>query len=680
MSQEGSETLSLPSPTRLLSHTHSRFEPDPIILSLSTNVLIARDLTQNSTDLEVRLRKGKFRPESAGFIDQNIVGSQSWNPFGFDQQRDVLFKGTNIVPLSNTTILTISFRADNCFDPRGDEVVTITLDGDFVLADHQLLVVSTGSFVVKEDDAHATRRLAGLLMSVLVTVLLVTAAILGNPGISIIIFSEFQLTNVIGRQSCSRGNIATYFEDAFWVVTPSLKTPSFAFDPHFGVILVHSIVGVAFFLLFVGASRARKKVRLYFPAFPLGCGFLLFIGGSNSAWSSAVHGENPGVGAGSMVLWVIFFLGFGLTVWRIRSPRGLVFLKYNGGVVATLLRGTHSPLHLREKYSIMVDFWHEDHVMFTSPLHIAHLSISSILSAFAWSSTLGCFPVLGVQLSWQAVVFLGSLFARPARSMFHNALLTLHAIIPLATIVAQLLSLDCLGNRSTLSLGFSEALTVAVFVAYIASGVLQVVAAILERSLRLHAEQEAKDIANKHRRIMFFLEQGSGSSAVVAGKLPPIAHHQIIPRLVDPDWRSRRHQETFSFPHLKQTVEGEAWINRPKAITTSQLPLQPEETGAHWSPGSKQHDAARESQGPTMWTTIDVEVPAKREEEIEMEADTIQKNRLAASDVRALPPLTSQVQLGGTPALISSQAHETVSRCPKCRRWMLIQDGCPTCR
>ncbi|CUF82238.1 membrane-associated protein, putative, partial [Bodo saltans] len=381
---------------------------------------------------------------------------------------------------------------------------------------------------------------------------------------------EFQMINVIGRQSCSRGIIAAYFDDSFWVVTPTMKATSFIDDDDlgadFGVILVHTIFAVLFFAVVVIASRLRKRVRMLFPSLPLGVVYILFIGATNAAWRSAILSDKPGPAVGSMVLWVVFFLAIGATVWRIRSPRGLLFLRYHRGLFSWVLRGTHSPLQLRGKYSLMIDLWHENFVEFASPIHLLHLSISSIVCAFSSGSPLLCFPVLGTQMVWQSLVFLMTLFSLPGRSPFQNSLLILHSLMPLFLIAAATLSLDCLMAKNFY---LAEWFTVITLVGYFLSAVLQVWMSFVERRYRADVERELKDITAKHRRIVFFMDDAGLTDQ--RDRLPPISKHFITPKLIDPDWRSKRHKDMFSFPLLRETDarEGDAWSSALTGMTAA---------------------------------------------------------------------------------------------------------------
>lgn len=518
----------------------------------------------------------RWRPETVPFIDQSMSGTQSWNPFGFDAQKEVLFAGVTLPPIMTNpfSVLQIRLRQDQCLDVRYDEDVFVVVSTDFMQpadgsatfrdgADTQVVV----AFTIRESPTHATRRKIGLAVSIVVTILLIISGLLGNWGVSLLTFCEFQIVNVIGRQSCSRGVIAAYFEDAFWVVTPTLKAAAFSgnsseLGEDFGVVLVHTVFAVLFFTTVVIASRLRKRVRMLFPSLPLGVVYILFIGATNAAWRSVIiHPENPGTATGAMVLWVVFFLALGATVWRIRSPRGLLFLRYNRGLFSGVLRGIHSPLQLRGKYSLMIDLWHESFVEFASPIHLLHLSFSSIVCAFSSGSPLLCFPVLGTQLVWQSLVFLMTTFSQPGRSPFHNALLMLHSAMPLFLLAAATLSLDCLVSKNFY---LAEWFTVITLCGYFISAVLQVWMSFVERRYRADVEAEFNDISTKHRRIVFvgLTEQQD--------KLPPISKHFVAPRLVDPDWRSKRHQDMFSFPLLRKVgTDGDVWSSPLTGMTVA---------------------------------------------------------------------------------------------------------------
>jgi hypothetical protein len=536
------------------------------------------DFAVDDVVLSVSLNGSKWRAETIPFIDQAMSGTQSWNPFAFDAQKEVSFAGVALTAQHHFQQLEIFLRKDVCIDVRGDELVVIVLGTDYFQPLNDSATYDQGakaqlvvSFMITENPTHTTRRRVGLAISIIVTVLLIGSGLLGNPGISLLTFCEFQLINIIGRQSCSRGVIAAYFDDAFWVVMPTLKSAAFdseSLGSDFGVILVHTIVALLFFSVFVIASRLRKRVRMLFPSLPLGLVYILFIGATNAAWRSAIHSQKPGPAVGSMILWTLYFLAVAATVWRIRSPRGLLFLRYHRGLFSTLLRGTHSPLQLRGKYSLMIDLWHESFVQFASPIHLLHLSISSIVSAFSSGSPLLCFPVLGTQLVWQSLVFLMTLFALPGRSPFHNGLLVLHASMPLLIIVAGMGSLDCLQAKHFF---LSEVLTILSLVGYFLSAMLQLWMSFVERRYRVGVEQELKDITAKHRRIVFFMDDVKSTDQ--RERLPPISRHFIPPKMVDPDWRSKRHQDMFSFPMLKEggyngdVDDGDAWSSRQTGTT-----------------------------------------------------------------------------------------------------------------
>lgn len=151
----------------------------------------------------------------------------------------------------------------------------------------------------------------------------------------------------------------------------------------------------------------------------------------------------------------------------------------------------------------MIDFWHESHLRFASPVHLAHLSISAILSAFSWNTSLVCFSITGIQLAWQMAVMLVVLATLPGRSRFHNGLLVVHSAVPLGVLGAQLLSLNCdesASHKGRTLMNVAEALVILALSLHLASAVLQLLSAVVEQQFNREAERVANAIAQKHRR------------------------------------------------------------------------------------------------------------------------------------------------------------------------------------
>jgi hypothetical protein len=506
-----------------------------LVVPNSRGGLTSAMIQEGSAKILAVLKRATWNFKSAPFIDRQITGSEVSSPFGWNEQKEATFAGIEVVP-GNRSAMLITLKPNVCY--QAEEIITFDVPPHFTTAG----VTLRAKLSISGSSSKTDRRAFAISTMTITIFLLMLSALLGNQGAAVLMFMEIQVTTVLGSQSCSRANIRDYYDAVSWIVAPTAGATAFSFDAHFGVVLLHSILSVGFFIGYVMVCRMRKRARLFFPSLPLTFGYLTIIGATSHAWLDVLNDVNPlGWRVISILGWLAFVGGVVLTVLRIRSPRGLQFLAY-AGAWKTVLSGTYFPQQLRSKYALLADMWNVEYMQYSSPVHLLHLSLTTVISAMSRTTIVGCFVVLSLQLTWQLVIMLLIVWNRPGRSLFHNAILITQACNQLLIVIVQVVSLDCGGSFPD-NVNAAETIVCISMMLYLILAAAACIGIYHERGHRVRTQREAQDAEYKVREETLMLHANTSLSAIefVRRKgegfpiLPNIKFHETNPRVSTDD-------------------------------------------------------------------------------------------------------------------------------------------------
>ena len=631
--------------------------------------ITAKLIHNGPTSILAVLKRSTWQYKAVPFIDQQIFGSEFESPFGWNEQKEATFDSVQYIP-GNQSVIRILLKANVCYEAA--ETLTLVASSQFTTASGSL----SSTIQISGSSIASTRHVIAIVTIVLTMLLLTISAFLGNQGVAVLMFMEMQVTTVLGSQSCSRANIRDYYSAIFWIVTPTKFASVFSFDPHFGVVLLHCILPVACFSAYVMVCRMKKRARLFFPSLPMTFGYLTIIGATSHAWLDIVHAEyHVGWRIFSVIAWLLFVGAVALSVYRIRSPRGLQFLSYSG-TWKLILSGTYFPQQLRSKYALLTDMWNEEYMQYSSPVHLLHLSTTTVISALSWSTVAGCFVVLSLQLTWQLVIMLLIFWNRPGRSLFHNVILITQACNQLLIVIAQVISLDC-GGRYPTNVDVAEGIVLLTLLLHFLLAAAVCIGIRYERGHRIKTQLEAQQAAYKLREETLMLQGGVSSTrsndvAIKRGfpVLPNIKYHEMNPRvstdasLVVTERQKRLAEDNFINPSNSAAV------------------VHPTTSGTYFSSSAQRAESVEMKEMSAfvrsrLWKEVSLEEEARQVEEMD-------RNVVASAQAPIVPLAVAlqKLQPGGIPFQVQpTRAAPAVqgSRCRRCLQRLSASGVCSNC-
>ena len=494
-----SATLTPPSRTPQQTTTPSQTPLLPFSLQVLTTVDIAAVHSANTTAIiEITSASGdvggavSWARDYAPFILQNMQGSDSRNPFGFDGRLEALVGDASVDDSGRRLLL--KFRRDTCYEPSSPsgETVSISFPAKAFVPPRAGVVVQ----LEFRQPVTVTREVVGLVIVIALLLLALASMVWGNVALGLHNIWCAQGLVLLTTNACSRLSVARYVRFSFWLAKSTLRSNLFSSsNDELGVVVAHLLMAGPPLLLHYWLARKFIRLRVTFPVVPVTVMSLLYQGAVHAGWFVVLSAEAKVVHRFFAFLFMLLFVGclIVLVERRLQSFQGLTFMKYQAGMPRRIFHGEWQPRHLRIKYAAIVDAWSPEFPRGPFAINIGLWGLTAALAAVEPSSFPGCIALFGTIMTLHGLSLLVFLYIQPGRSVPITILCLMQSGCVLMGLIGVVSALDC-SARYPDNVRGGEGLIVTALVVLALCSMLHLVLALLEKRFHKSMKKEVQEM------------------------------------------------------------------------------------------------------------------------------------------------------------------------------------------